>query len=106
MAHAWYFVVLIDFTYNTNFYKKVAVQLIGVMPVKKQVRVVLGSWVPNAFVMDKERGLGVALIELFPFLHHFLYVWHMKRNIEVKVTKFLGCRDKAEPFILGPSGEC
>ena len=80
--------------------------MIGVTPVKKQVRVVLGSRVPNAFVMDKDRGLGVSLTELFPFFHHFLYVWHMKRNIEVKVTKLLGCRDNSEPFILGPWGEC
>ncbi|CAN1220647.1 PKS-NRPS hybrid synthetase cheA [Linum grandiflorum] len=123
MLRAWYFVVLIDSTYKTNVYKKAVFQLIGVTLVKrnfcigmalvkdetaekyvwvlKQLKTLLGERVPNAFVTDKERGLGVALTEVFPDSAHLLCVWHMKRNVVGKVT-FLRDKDAGEAFIKGP----
>ncbi|CAI0443489.1 unnamed protein product [Linum tenue] len=83
MLSAWYFVILIDSTYKTNKYKQPLVQLIGVSPVKKnfnigfalvsdetketyawvlmQLKHLLGDRTPDAFVTDKEGGLGVSL---------------------------------------------
>ena len=96
MVQAWYFVVLIDSTYKTNLYKKVVVRLIGVTPVKKnfniglalvedetkesyawvlnKLKVMLGSRLPDAFVTDKERSLGLALAEIFPSSRHLLCI--------------------------------
>ena len=126
MLHAWYFVILIDSTYKTNIYKKAVVQFVGVTPVKKnfniglalledettesyiwalhQLRLVLGGRVPNAFVTDKERGLAVALEDVFPSLAHLMCVWHMKQNIEGRITR-LYVRDVAEKFVRGPWGQ-
>ena len=35
MLGAWYYVILIDSTFNTNKYRKPVIQLIGVTPVQK-----------------------------------------------------------------------
>ncbi|CAN1240224.1 hypothetical protein LINGRAPRIM_LOCUS2648 [Linum grandiflorum] len=101
MLRAWYFIVLIDSTYKTSVYKKAVVQLIGVTPVKQKLKTLLGERVPNAFVIDKERGLGVALTEVFPDSAHLLCVWHMKRNVVGKVA-FMRDKDAGETFIKGP----
>ena len=51
-------------------------------------------------VIDKERGLAVALEDVFPSSAHLLCVWHMKRNIEGRVTRLYD-RDVAEKFVRG-----
>ncbi|CAI0463636.1 unnamed protein product [Linum tenue] len=123
MLSAWYFVILIDSTYKTNKYKQPLVQLIGVSPVKKnfnigfalvsdetketyawvlsQLKNVLGGRRPDAFVTDKEGGLGVSVREIFPSSAHLLCVWHMKKNIEAKMISLGSSRESAEAFVAG-----
>ncbi|CAN1221113.1 hypothetical protein LINGRAPRIM_LOCUS166 [Linum grandiflorum] len=102
MLGAWYFVILIDSTYKTNIYNKPLVQLIGVTPFQKQLELLLGERVLNAFVTDKEGGLDVALREVFPKYKHLMCVWHMKRNIEAKFMQLTRNKEEAENFIKGP----
>ena len=72
--------------------------------VLSKLKVVLGSRLPDAFVTDKERSLGAALAEIFSSSHHLLCIWHMKRNIEARVTKLTSDRHIAETFVKGPCG--
>ena len=123
MLGAWYYVILIDSTYNTNKYRKPVIQLIGVTPVQKnftigfalvenekaetyiwllnQLRSLLGERKPTAFVTDKERGLAVALRSVFPETPHLLCVWHMKRNIAAKIKFVTRNEESAEAFVHG-----
>ena len=107
MVSSWYFVIIIDSTYNTNAYRKPVIQLVVVTLVRKNfsigfafvdnektesyvwvltcLELMLGRRQPTAFVTDKERGLAAALRTVFPKTPHLLCIWHMKRNIEAKI---------------------
>ncbi|CAN0918350.1 Protein FAR1-RELATED SEQUENCE 5 [Linum grandiflorum] len=123
MLAAWYFVILIDSTCKTNMYRKPVIQVVGVTPVRKNfsigfalvenettetyvwvlehLKVLLGKRHPDAFVTDKERGLGAALATVFPRSPHLLCVWHMKTNIEAKVKSLTRSDDAVEAFVSG-----
>ena len=123
MLEAWYYVILIDSTYNTNKYWLSVIQLIGVTPVQKnftigfalvenekaetyiwllnQLRSLLGERQPTTFVTDKERGLAVALRTVFPEMPHLLCVWHIKRNITAKIKFITMSEESYEAFVHG-----
>ena len=123
MVSSWYFVIIIDSTYNTNCFRKPVIQLVGVTPVRKNfsigfalvdnektesyvwvlkcLELMLGRRQPTAFVTDKEQGLAAALRIIFPQTPHLLCIWHMKRNIEAKIKYITSNAEMAEAFVHG-----
>ena len=110
MLRAYYFVILIDSTYNCNTYNMPLVEFVGVTPVGKLfsigivlmkdesavsyqwalefVKRVLGAnLVPNAIVTDHERGLIKSIPIMFPNSKHLLCVWHITECIDVRLRK-------------------
>ena len=96
MVSSWYFVIMIDSTFNTNAYRKPVIQLVGVTPVRKNfsigfafvdnektesyvwvlecLELMLGRREPTAFVTDKERGLAAAFRTVFTKTPHLLCI--------------------------------
>ncbi|CAL1378074.1 unnamed protein product [Linum trigynum] len=106
MLRAWYHVVVIDSTYKTNEYGMPCVEIVGVTLVNlnfniagvlvldetkdtylwilQHLKHLLGDVIPDAIVSDKEGGLLVIVVEVFPLSRHLLCVWHIEQNVQEK----------------------
>ncbi|XP_021771779.1 PKS-NRPS hybrid synthetase CHGG_01239-like [Chenopodium quinoa] len=103
------YVIGMDSTYKTNRYEMPFFEIVGVTPTNQNFLVAYVfmrnectasyRWVlqrlrdligynkePTVFLSDRELGLCAALREVFPGTSHLLCRWHIKKDVEARVT--------------------
>lgn len=124
-------VLLMDSTYKTNRYRLPLFCIVGVTPLKRTFHVAFAflanecrgdfAWalqglrrlygllkppgtLPATLITDRDRGLLLAIQEVFPTSGHLLCLWHVNKNVVKRCKRLFRSGDAWEGFMSAWNG--